>query len=80
MVARLAYDNRTKLVPGVPESRSVESAINAVVAFVKWAKSRSCPACEWRDPVELEQQLRGKVGITDDDGHIADPEAFETEA
>lgn len=79
VVARLAYDNRTHLVPGVPESRSVESAINAVVAFVKWAKSRSCQSCEWRDPVELEQQLRGKVGVVDDDGHIADPEAFEAE-
>ncbi|WP_438454678.1 hypothetical protein [Vreelandella venusta] len=80
VVSRLAYDNRTLLVPGMPESRSVEGAINAVVAFVKWAKGRSSPACEWRDPAELEQQLREKVGITDDDGHIADPEAFETEA
>lgn len=80
VVARLAYDNQTQLVPGLPESRSVESAIKAVVAFVKWAKSRSCASCEWRDPAELELQLRGKVGVVDDDGHIADPEAFETEA
>lgn len=34
-LARLAYDNETLLVPGVPEANSAEEGIGALIAFTK---------------------------------------------
>jgi len=39
-VARLAYDNETLLVPGVPEAEIDAAALAAVVAFVKAVDTR----------------------------------------
>ncbi len=39
-VARLAYDNETLLVPGVPEAKSDDAALAAVVAFAKAVDTR----------------------------------------
>lgn len=38
--ARHAYDGKTLLVPGVPEARSDEAALEAVQAFVLWLRRR----------------------------------------
>ena len=39
-VARLAYDNETLLVPGVPEAKTDDAALDAVVAFAKAVETR----------------------------------------
>ncbi len=39
-VARLAYDNETLFVPGVPEAKSDDAALAAVVAFAKAVDTR----------------------------------------
>ncbi len=39
-VARLAHDNETLLVPGVPEAKSEDAALAAVVTFVKTVETR----------------------------------------
>lgn len=35
-VSRLAYDNKTLLVPGVPEAPNQRSACTALLSFLKW--------------------------------------------
>jgi len=40
VVARLAYDNETLLVPGAPEAKSDDAALEAVVTFVKAVETR----------------------------------------
>ena len=39
-VAWLAHDNETLLVPGVPEAKSDDDALAAVVAFVEAVETR----------------------------------------
>ena len=43
-VARLAYDNKTLLVPGIPEAKTDDEDLNAVVTFTKavetWLEER----------------------------------------
>ena len=39
-VARLAYDNETLLVPGVPEAKTDDEDLNAVVTFTKAGDTR----------------------------------------
>ena len=39
-VARSAQDNETLLVPGVPEAKTDDEDLNAVVMFTKAAKTR----------------------------------------
>ncbi len=39
-VARLAYDNETLLVPGVPEAKTDDEDLNAVVTFTKAVETR----------------------------------------
>lgn len=39
-VARLAHDNETLLVPGVPEAKSDDAALAAVVAFIEAVETR----------------------------------------
>ena len=39
-VARLAYDNETLLVPGVPEAKTDDEDLNAVVTFTKAVDTR----------------------------------------
>ena len=39
-VARLAYDNETLLVPGVPEAKTDDEHLNAVVTFTKAGDTR----------------------------------------
>jgi len=39
-VARPAQDNETLLVPGVPEAKTDDEDLNAVVMFAKAAKTR----------------------------------------
>lgn len=65
VVARLAYDNETLLVPGVPEATSLDSAIAAVVGFVAWARNdRRCSM--WRCPGDVQEDLNQLVsqGVT----------------
>jgi len=39
--ARLAYDNKTYLVPGVPEAENQSDGIDALMKWRDWMKSRS---------------------------------------
>lgn len=39
-VARHAYDGKTLLVPGVPEAKNGNSAVDALIAFADWIKPR----------------------------------------
>jgi hypothetical protein len=39
-VARLAYDNETLLVPGVPEAKTDDEDLNAIVTFTKAVGTR----------------------------------------
>ena len=39
-VARLAYDNETLLVPDVPEAKTDDQDLNAVVTFTKAVETR----------------------------------------
>ena len=41
--ARLAHDNETYLVPGVPEAESDSAAITAVCRYVQWLGKRNQP-------------------------------------
>lgn len=38
--ARLAYDNKTLLVPGVPEAASQQRGMTALIAYCKWIRPR----------------------------------------
>lgn len=38
--ARVAYDNKTLLVPGVPEARSGNAKVKALTAFTRWLARR----------------------------------------
>jgi len=38
--ARLAYDNKTYLVPGVPEAETQSDGIDALMKWRDWMKSR----------------------------------------
>lgn len=40
VLARLAYDNKTLLVPGVPENKGTMRAVDAVTAFCRELKKR----------------------------------------
>lgn len=44
--ARLAYDNKTLLVPGIPEAKDQDEACTALLAYLKWlgSKPRALPA------------------------------------
>ncbi|MBN9530541.1 MAG: host nuclease inhibitor protein [Alphaproteobacteria bacterium] len=49
--ARLAYDNTTMLVPGIPEAESEVAALKALQRFGEWIKrdlSRSTPVSSGR--------------------------------
>ena len=37
---RLAYDNKTLLVPGIPEADSDDAACKAAMSFICWIESR----------------------------------------
>ncbi|KAF0810415.1 hypothetical protein A167_00695 [Alcanivorax sp. S71-1-4] len=41
--ARLAYDNKTFLVPGVPEASTEDEAITALCRYVQWLGQRNQP-------------------------------------
>lgn len=38
--ARLARDNKTLLVPGIPEAPNQEEALNALFAYIGWIEPR----------------------------------------
>lgn len=40
VTARLAYDNKTLLVPGIPEAKDDSEARAALVAHLRWLKKR----------------------------------------
>lgn len=41
--ARLAYDNETLLVPGVPEAADQDAKLDALIAHLKWLSERDWP-------------------------------------
>jgi hypothetical protein len=43
VTARHAYDNKTLLVPGIPEAESDTAAYDALVGFCDWLKKRNHP-------------------------------------
>ncbi len=45
---RLAYDNETLLVPGVPEADSDDEALDAILKFRDWIRQRSLKFAERR--------------------------------
>jgi hypothetical protein len=38
--ARLAYDNKTYLVPGIPEAKDDTAAYDALVGYCNWLRKR----------------------------------------
>lgn len=38
VLCRLAYDGKTALVPGIPEATDQRAGIDALQAFLKWAR------------------------------------------
>ncbi|WIX31222.1 host nuclease inhibitor protein [Salinicola sp. JS01] len=63
VVARLAYDNTTLLVPGVPEAQSMEEKIEALVRFVEWAGSRVMAHNVWRAGTDVRADCEALVEI-----------------
>jgi hypothetical protein len=41
--ARLAYDNETLLVPGVPEAEGQDAKLDALIAHMHWLSQRDWP-------------------------------------
>ncbi|KAF1009087.1 MAG: hypothetical protein GAK28_00720 [Luteibacter sp.] len=41
--ARLAYDNTTLLVPGVPEAEDQEAKLDALITHLHWLSKRDWP-------------------------------------
>ncbi|MGA7438608.1 MAG: host nuclease inhibitor protein [Luteibacter sp.] len=41
--ARLAYDNKTLLVPGVPEAEAQDAKLDALIAHMHWLSERNWP-------------------------------------
>ncbi|MDO0944630.1 hypothetical protein [Chromohalobacter israelensis] len=57
VVARLAYDNETLLVPGVPEAADQQEALDALCQFVDWAGDRFMAKRVWHTSDEIRENF-----------------------
>ncbi len=79
VVARLAYDNVTLLVPGIPEADDDESALEALEDMVEQVKKRLGPSADPRTYWEREADDDSYPPPCSDPGGHAWPQVEESE-
>ncbi|MCY1375716.1 hypothetical protein D9M69_631500 [compost metagenome] len=81
VTARLAYDNASLLVPGVPEAPNPRAAIAALARYIQWLGERNEPGfralgCEMQQPNPFIPPGRS-CGAVDTDSRLRALEGFD---